>query len=67
MQISTDVIGFYQESPVSKRTGPAALKPRLKGTKVSSRGTFSSIAIELTIDGQRALIVEGHVFSFKYQ
>ena len=41
-------------------------KPRLKATKVSSiatelnssRGTFSSIAIELKLDGQRALRFE---------
>ena len=62
MQISPDVIGFkkslYQESPISKSTEPAFLKPRLKVTKVSSiaielnlsRGTFNSIAILLIID-----------------
>ena len=53
-----------QASPISKRTEPAFLKPCPKVTKVSSiaiefkssRGTFSSIAIELKVDGQRALI-----------
>ena len=70
MQISTAVIEFKkslcQKSPVSKRTEPAFLKPRIEVTKVSSiaierdrtyswRGTFCSIAIELKIDGQHAL------------
>ena len=64
-QIPTDVIWFKkflsQESPISKRTEPASLKPRLKVTKVSSieldllRATFSSIAIKLQIDGQHTL------------
>ena len=53
-----------QESPIS-RTKPAVLKPGLKVTKVSSiafelnssRGTFCLVAIELKIDGQRALTV----------
>ena len=62
MQISTDVTEFKKslssESPISKRTESAFLKPRLHVTKVSSnaieldssRVTLSSIAaIELKL------------------
>ena len=63
MQISSDVIGLKKVlvpgAQISKRTEPAFLSPCPKVTKVSSiaielkssRGTFSSIAIELNIDG----------------
>ena len=63
MQIQTDEPSLSQASPISKRTEPAFLKPCPKLTKVSSiaielkssGGTLRSIAIELKIDGQRAL------------
>ena len=63
MQIQTVVIGFIkslsQASPISQKTEPAFSKPYPKLTKVSSitssRGTFSPIAIELKIDGHRAI------------
>ena len=69
--MQSELKSLSQESPISKRTEPAFLKPRFKVTKVSSieievnaielnssRGTFSSfssIAIELKLDGLRAL------------
>ena len=67
MQISSDVIGlknsFSQAHKYQKGLNRLFLKPCPKETKVSSiaielkstRGAFSSIAIELKIDGQRAL------------
>ena len=66
MQLSSDVIGLKVLVPgaqISQMTEPAFLKSCPKMTKVSSieielklsRGTFSSIAIKLKIDGQRAL------------
>ena len=64
MQISSDVIKvLVPGAQISKRTLPAFFKTVSQGEKASSivielkssRATFSSIAIELKIDGRRDL------------
>ena len=63
---------IFPDAQISKRTERAFSKPCPKVTKVSliaielksSHGTFSSIAIELKIDGQRALRLDDSLISF---